>query len=211
MAGDTLLLRCHRHHSCWHGTSSRWLIVARKYRVLLQTCRLLSSVTELPQVWHSALLRISHDKRLPHLRLRIDFLPSTALRQKAVLLARLDRLPGGLSQMPFHYMSTRVSLPVVYVWGISFLPGGEWLVVLCRKAGGNEVMICRASDPSGQQSTHCAVPDGRLTMCISTNDVGNLMMVLGSDGPNGYAFLSHCLYCSTLIPPPHTERRLACI
>lgn len=164
--------------------------------MLSKACRSLASATNDPRVWYAALLDISHDRRLPCLRSHIKSLPSSALRQKAILLARLDRLPRGLHLMPSHYPTTRLSLLVSTVWGISFLPGGEWLVVLCQRAGKDGVMLCKANDPFGQPSTYSSVPGGNLTgMCMSTGDEGDLLMVLRSDCPNRYAFsLSCCLH-----------------
>lgn len=144
-------------------------------------------------VWYSALLRISHNRRLPHLHFHIKSLSDTALRQKAILLARLDHLPLGLHLIPSHYTTTRLSLLISTVWGISFLPGGEWLVVLCRKAGEDGVMLCRANDLLAKSTTYSSVPGGDLTgMCMLSSDDGDSLMVLRSDHPNGYVLLSRC-------------------
>lgn len=140
-------------------------------------------------MWYFALLRICHNRRLPHLRFHIKSLPCATLRQKAILSARLDHLSRGLDPRPFPYTTTPLSLPVLAVRGISFLPGGEWLVVLCRKAGEDGIMLCRASNSLDQPYAYSSVSDWHLTnMRVFTSDGGDLLLLLRSDRPDAYVF-----------------------
>lgn len=146
-------------------------------------------------MWYFALLRICHNRRLPYLRFHIKSLPCATLRQKAILSARLDHLSRGLDPRPFPHTTTALSLPVSVVWGISFLPGGEWLVVLCRKAGEDGIMLCRASNSLGQPCTYSSMSGWHLTnMCVFTSDGGDLLLLLRSDRPDAYVFPIHCFH-----------------
>lgn len=150
--------------------------------ILPQTCRSLASVTEDYRVWYFALLRICHNRRLAHLHFHIKSLSGATLREKAILSTRLDHISRGLDPRPFPYTTTTLSLPVSAVWGITFLPGGDWLVVLCREADKDGVMLCRASNPLGQPSTYSSVSGWHMTkMCIFSSDEGDLLLLLRSD------------------------------
>jgi hypothetical protein len=70
------------------------------------------------------------------------------------------------------------------MWSMSFLPGGEWLVALCRFRSSNQerVLLCKTSDPSGQPSTYATMADGHWSgMLIFTSDQGDLLLLLRSD------------------------------
>lgn len=150
----------------------------------LQTCRSLASVTEEYWVWCSALLQIYYHKRLPHLRSHIKSLSRTTLQRKAIFSARLDYLLRNPHLRSFPYTTSCISLQVSTIWCMSFLPGGEWLVALCRFRGSSQerALLCKTSDPLGQPSTYATMTDGHWSgMLIFTSDQGDLLLLLRSD------------------------------
>ena len=76
---------------------------------------------------------------------------------------------------------------------MSFLPGGEWLVALCRFRGSNQerILLCKTNDPLGQPSTYATMADAHWSgMRVFTSDQQDLLLLLRSDRFDAYVFFS---------------------
>ncbi|KAH7882353.1 hypothetical protein F5I97DRAFT_1909620 [Phlebopus sp. FC_14] len=148
-------------------------------------CRSLSFASRDRLVWYHALLRITHDKRLPHYRVHFPSLSTSALRKKATLAARVDHAWHDPLFRPFRHVTRSLHVPASHAWSITLLPGGEWLVMLCRYGPDNYegIMLCEANvTPNNRPRTVVLQCDHSWSsLRVFTSDTGDSLLLLRAD------------------------------
>ncbi|KAF9237056.1 hypothetical protein BU15DRAFT_76293 [Melanogaster broomeanus] len=141
-------------------------------------------------VWYHVLLRIAQDKRLYSLIHRIPSLPTDVLRRKAILAAKLDHLCQHSRSVIFPHATSSLALPlgISRAWNITFIPGGEWLVMLYKSEQNNRVglLLCKvdaaASDKRKFRQLECV--HAWSSFQVFTSDTGDPLLLLRQDHPD---------------------------